>query len=640
MRDSVWMVKVVMLRRWSVLWVAWCVVLLAAVPGRVVGQDISVQAYVGNTTVGVQERVTYTLEVEGASFSDVESPTPPETEGLALLQPVPSTQSNISFINGVQRQSVAFQWTYRPLRVGTARIKPVGLKVQGRFHRTEEITVEVVPQSQQTQRTPPSTSPFGGRSRQPASPDAEAEADERRSRIGEDDIFIRTIPSKRTAFQNEQITIEYQLLFRPFIRPRESRLASSWDAEGFWREDLPVEGRPIPRPIVNDGLRYNTIVLKRVAVFPARSGALQIDPLRVETEVLAMQTTSDPFGRLFSMQNPFETVELASPSVTVEARPLPPGAPATFAGAVGQFDIDTRLSRTDVQVGEGVEVTMQVSGTGNLAMLEPPAFEVPSVFETYGPNVTMSIDSTSRRVRGTKTFTYTLVPRSNGTFELPVLSFAYFDPRTERYHTTRSDPMIVRATGTAEAVSVATTGEGLPVDDIAGLMRDAAWRPLGHTPLHRSVWTYLLLTLPVLLLGATYAYRQHRTRLAQNPALARRRKAHPLAQKHLRQAEALRAEGRPKAFFEEVERAVLGFIGNRLDLAERGLTRDQLDACLADNAIRPETRHTLRAFLDTCDQVRFSPAQATDSQMAGALDQARTLIIAIDDALQPEEEAA
>jgi hypothetical protein len=627
-----------MCRRRSFLWALLFGVVLALVPERSPGQDVTVQAYVSATTVGAQERVTYTLEIEGAAFSDVEAPSPPETEGLALLQPVPSTQSNLSFINGVQRQSVAFQWTYRPLRVGTARIKPVGITVQERFHRTEEITVEVVPQSQRTQRGPPGTAPYG---RRPSpSPPEDAAEEEPESRIGAEDIFIRALPSQRSAFQNEQVTIEYQLLFRPFIRPRESRLASSWDAEGFWREDLPVEGRPIPRAIVSDGLRYNTIVLKRVAVFPARSGELRIDPLRVETEVLAMQTTNDPFGRLFSMQHPFETVELASPSVTVEARPLPSGAPEAFTGAVGRFDVDTRLSRTTVPVGEGVDVVMRVRGMGNLAMLEPPAFDVPTVFETYGPRVTTALDSTSGRVRGTKTFTYTLVPRSNGTFDLPALAFALFDPRTERYHTTTSGPMTVRVTGTAEAVTIATTGEGLPVDDIAGLMEAATWRPLDRTPLHRSAWTYLALALPLLLLGATYAYRQHRTHLARNPALARRRQAHPLAQKHLQQADALRADGRPEAFFEEVERAVLGFIGNRLDLAERGLTRDQLDAHLAAHTIGADTRAALRTFLDTCDRVRFSPSRATQAQMADALDQAQDLIIAVDDALQPDEEAA
>ena len=616
-----------------------CVLLvLVALPRPTAAQDISVAAYVSETTVGARERVTYTVEIKGAAFSEVEAPEPPETENLALLQPAPTTQRNISFFNGVQRQSVAFQWTYRPLRAGTAVIQPASVTVQGRFYRTDAIRIRVVPQSQRAQGSSPPSSPRLGR---PTTPPSNAPREENdRSRLGEEDIFIRTIPSKHEAFQNEQVTVEYQLLFRPFIRPRESRLASSWDAEGFWREDLPVEGHPIPRPTVNRGLRYNTIVLKRVAVFPTRSGELRIDPLRVETEVLAMQTSRDPFGRLFSMQNPFETVELASPSVTIEARPLPPDAPPSFAGAVGRFDVTTRLSRDEVRVGEGVEVTMQISGTGNLAMLEPPAFDVPGVFETYGPHVTTAIDSTSRRVRGTKTFTYTLVPRSNGTFTLPALGFAYFDPRTERYHTANAEPMTVRVTGTAEPVSVATTGEGLPVDDIAGLMRETTWRPRDRTPLHRSAWTYLALALPLLLLGGTYAYQRHRTRLAENPALARRRKAHPLAQKHLKRAQALQARDQPDAFFEEVERAVLGFIGNRLDLAERGLTRDQLDLYLAGRGVPEAPRRALRAFLDTCDQARFSPERASRQQMADAFDQAHDLIVGIDEALQPDEEDA
>ncbi len=593
-------------------------------------QDIKVIATVSETTVGDEEQVTYTLEVEGISFSNITAPEPPEAENLALLQVIPSTQQSMTFINGLQRQSTSFTWVYRPLRVGRAKIRPTSVTVQGRLYRTNEIEIDVVPQSQRPQRAQPSNQrPFSSLFGPPPSA-------ARDNRISEQDIFIQAIPSANEAYQNEQLTVEYRL----FFRPRESRLADSWDAEGFWREELPVEGRPIPRPTTRDGLRYNAITLKRVAVFPARSGNLRIDPLRIETEVLAMSTARDPFGRLFSAGNPFETVELASPAVEVRTKPLPPNPPDGFTGAVGRYAMTASVDRQEVQVGDAVKVRVQIRGQGNLALLEPPAFEAPGVFETYGPNVETVIDSTSQSVRGTKTFSYTLVPRSNGTFELPPVTFAYFNPNTEAYSTITSDPVAVRVFGTATIpATISTTGAGLPVDDISGLMTVATWRSHRQTPLHRSLWTYLALLVPLLTLGGVYAYHRHATRLATDRAFARSRKAHPLAKKHLKQARALLHAHTPEAYYEELERAVLGFIGNRMNIAERGLTRTELDRRLAEVNLGKDLRQALMDFLHTCDQVRFSPTRPTTSQMEASYDQAQRFIIAVDDALRRQAAA-
>ncbi len=608
------------------------VLLLLGVQQGAAAQEVRVSALVNETTIGTEEAVSYTLEVGGVSFADIETPQPPETEGLVLQQAVPSTQRNITFINGELTQSIAFQWSYRPVREGTARLKPIAVTVKGRTYRTEEIRVTVVSQAQRPQgrsRSPldPFASPFG---RRRADPDDDAAP---RSSITENDLFIRAVPSARRAFQNEQITIEYQLFFRNFIQPRHSRLADSWDAEGFWREELDVEARPMPRVTTLNGLRYNTIVLKRVAVFPTRSGTLTVDPLRIETEVFAPRGGSDPFGSFFPSINPYETVERASPPVIVEARPLPPDPPASFGGAVGRFDLSARLNRAEVEVGEPVQVTVRVAGTGNLAMLGPPPLRAPGVFEAYEPEVNLNLDSSGRQVRGSKTFSYLLVPRSNGAFEIPPVEFAFFDPQAGLYRTLRSEAMPVRVTGTATTpVAASATAGGLPVDDIARPLLEADWQRLYRTPLYRSPWTYALLALPLLLLGLLYGYRRYTTRLATDAAYARSRRAHPLARKHLKQAEALLRRDEPQAFFEELERAVLGFVGNRLNVAELGMTRTQLDARLAEAGLAETLRSDLLRLLAPCDQARFAPDRSSTARMDAALDAARGLIVALDDA--------
>lgn len=610
------------------------IVLLALVlglAGEAAAQDVSVQASVSETTIGTEERVVYSIEIQGVAFSDILPPEPPATEGLALVQPYPSTQRNMTFINGQMQQSVAFRWTYRPIREGTARFGPAQVSIQDQTYQTDAVEVHVVPQAQrpQAQRSSRSGWPFGGQ-RQPARPDAREE----QPRLQNEDLFIRAVPSTRRAHQNEQVTIEYQLFFRDGVQLRHSRLAGSWDAEGFWREEFEVESRPIPRTVVENGLRYNTITLKRVAVFPTHAGTLQVDPLRIETEAYVPTRSADPFDQFFSLRDRFETVELASPAVEITALPLPSEAPAAFSGAVGTYRMEAQMDRRAVEVGEPVELTVRITGAGNLATLDLPAYDPPGVFEQYDPQVDVQIHREGQRIQGTKTFTYVLVPRSNGTFALPPVTFTYFDPTTDRYETLQSDPLPIRVTGSAAAPPAASaTAAGLPVDDIAGLMAGTvAWEPAHPTPLYRQLWVYLALVVPVLLTGGVYLYRRHATRLATDTEYARHRMAHPVARKHLKQADVLFRQDQPRAFYEELARAVLSFVGNRLNLPEQRLTRPQLDARLAEAGVPEPTRRALRELLDACDRARFAPIRPDRAEMERARDLAARLIVEVDEA--------
>jgi hypothetical protein len=601
--------------------------LLAGLASAAGAQDVSVRGSVSEATVGTEETVTFTLEVEGVTFSDVEMPEPPETEGLVLVTPIPSTQRNMTFINGQLRQSVGFSWSFRPVREGGARIGAARVTAKGKAYETRPISVQVVAQGQRPQRRPRSAFPSLAPPPDARQPDGEAPA------VDERDLFIKVVTSKRQALQNEQVTLEYLLYFRDGIQLRHSRLAGSWDAEGFWREEFDVETRPIPRAVVENGLRYNVITLKRVAVFPARAGTLRIDPLQIETEAYVPYRSGDPFDQFFSLRNRFDTIELASPAVSVEASPLPAGAPAGYGGAVGSYRMTARVSRSTVEVGEPVEVEVTITGAGNLATLPAPPLPAPGVFEAYDPQVNATITRTGALIQGTKTFTYVLVPRSNGTFALPDMAFAFFDPARRQYETLRAPLATIRVTGTATTPATATeTASGLPVDDIAGLLPAGRWMAPAGTPLHRQTWPYAALAAPLVLLAALYAYRRHATRLATDTRYARNRVAHPLARKHLKQAEALLRQGHHRAFFEELERAVLGFIGNRFNVAEQGLTRPQLDARLATLDVAAETRQELRALLEACDLARFSPVVPERAEMEHARDRAARLIVALDQA--------
>jgi hypothetical protein len=602
--------------------------LLAIAGGeKLIAQTIRVQASVNSSTVGTEEAVSYTLLVQGSDGSNILVPTAPTADGMTLLQSVPGTQRSVSITNGQMSQSFSFTWTFRPTREGATRIGAATVNVGGTDYRSQPIDLRVVPQSQISARRP-NSNPFNRLFGSPINTPQPQPTE-----LNENDIFIRAFPSSRTAFQNEQIVVEYRLYFKEGIQLRQSRLTDSWDAEGFWREELDVETRPIPRIAIENGMRYNMIVLKRAAVFPTRAGAMSIDPLKIESEALLPFGSRDPFQSLFSLRTRFTPVQLASSTVNVEARPLPAGAPASFSGAVGSYAMTVVPDRTQLEVGESIQLSVTISGRGNLATLDAPKLDIPAAFELYDPQVTTTLDRSGSQLSGKKTFKYVLIPRSNGTFEIPAVDFTFFDPSGERFRTRSSSVVVVTVTGTASTpdVVVATTN-GMPVNDFAPLFVSSSnWKRVETHPLHNRLCPYLLVFLPLLVLGSAVMYQRRRDRYDKDVTWARGRRAHPLSRKNLKRAMVLLKSGDTTGYFEELERAVLGFIGNRLNVAERGQTREQLGQVLLAAGVDQSLRTRLRALLDTCDQGRFAPASISPENKEEAFDEASAIIPDIDE---------
>ena len=598
--------------------------LILLIPYDLVGQTVS--GVVSSPTIGDQEPLAYTLEISGADASEITTPNPPEAEGLDLISSTASRASSVSITNGQVSRSVSYTWHYRPLAVGDARILAATVMIASQEYTAPPVLITVVDQAQ---RPPPPQrrSPFGRfgffDDPVPASPPPE---------VTERDIFIRATQSSPEAYLNEQVTLDYQLYFRPETMPRNSRQADSWDAEGFWREELDLTEGASPQTVVENGLRYQIISIRRVAVFPARPGALAIDPLKIVAEV--QSPDADPFRTpLFARS--YSTVERSSAPITITSKPLPENAPSGFSGAVGQYSLTAELSRSELEVGEALQLTVTIEGIGNISLIEAPQPELPGIFEVYDPEVNTQKSERGPLIRGKKIFTWLLIPRSNGMFEIPPIRFVFFDPKQSRYIVRTQSLTPLTITGSApRTIATAATTSGFPVDDIAAVMRDPRWSPAQPIPLHRHVWFYLILLLPLVGLGTTAILRKHRTRLVMDPAWARNRRAHPLARKHLKNAKKLLEEGSPDKFYAALEQAVLGFLGNRLNISERGLTRPQLAKLLAEAGLPADRQQELVQFLDTCDAARFAPVPPEYSQMEEHLMQASHILSSIADELE------
>ena len=316
--------------------------------------------------------------------------------------------------------------------------------------------------------------------------------------------------------------------------------------------------------------------------------------------------------------------------------PLPPGAPEAFSGAVGSFSMRATLSREEVEVGEPIQLDVSLMGSGNLAMLEAPSVATPQVFERYDPEVQVSINRDGDLISGYKRFVYLLVPRSNGRFVIPAIEFAYFDPAKEEYTTLRAMPPAVMVSGTGTTGgATGTTNAGFPVDDISPLLSDSPWVRPASPPLHTSPWGYVAIGLPLLLYGLLYTLRHRTTRLAIDTAYARQQRAHPLARKHLRQARLhLRSNGDPRQYYAELEHAIMGFIGNCLNVRELGMTRSQIETLLEETGISHEVRNMVKQLLDACDTGRFAPVAPNTQAMEQSLEEASRGIVMLDAAFR------
>ena len=589
--------------------------LIAAHPAT--SQNISVAASVDQTTIGTQDILTYTIEFSGKSLPEIETPEAPSAEGLVLMRPFPSTSRNVSIIQGSMSQSLSYSWSYQAVQEGTARIFAASIVVGGATMRTKEIEISVVPQSQRPARPrqPNIFDPFG----------LNDDAVQPEREIDGQDVFIRAVPTKRTAYVNEQLTIEYQLFFRTGIQLRQSRLADSWDAEGFWREELDVESRPIPTTVVENGLRYNKITLKRVAVFPTRSGVLTIDPLKIESEAALPGS-----GGFFSVRRSrYQPITINSSTVRINVEPLPENQPNDFNGGVGNLDLVVAVTPTEVELGKSIDLTIRLRGEGNISTLEPPEFKLPGVFEVYDPEISADVDRSRSFVSGTKEFKYVLVPRANGAYTLPPIRYSYFDTSEDQFVTLSSEPSSVIVSGLAapEVAALATTS-GLPVDDISGRhFLQANWSKIKTATLHTSPIAAGVLVIPLLLLAGIFAYVRRTDAMAADQVLARSKMAHPLAKKHLRKAAKLLEQNDSRGYYAELERAVGSFVGNKLNIGEKGYTRHELAQRLEQAGASTDSVSRFKSLMSECEMAQFSPNQPSLETLRTAGDRAAEIII-------------
>ena len=549
------------------------VLCLLALATGVRAQTVEVTA--DRDRVAVDDIVTLEMTIDGGRGRNLRAPK--VTCCLQLISPRAAFDATTT-INGDTKRTVA--WRYRAIREGTARVLSSRLEVGGRTLRTQPFDIDVLPPTAAVPAPAPRDLPAG-------------------------DLFVRAEPSRETAVVGQQIVVDYVLYFESSVEPRQTTPTGTWDAPGTWREEMDVPPA-YPRTVRRNGQTLEAVTIRRIALFPTRAGPLELAPMDFAIDLFrtTRAPSNDPFAPFFQpFSSSFDEEDVTAPSVTLDVEPLPAGAPSSFSGAVGQFGIATEVEPRRVAAGDPVRIALTLSGTGNLATLSAPDLDTPPSVDVYDPKDELDLDLKANPLRGRKTFTYTLVPQSGGTLEVPPAVWSYYDPADGQYKTLRSEAIEVEVSGEPLASSAEPA-------DATGLMTTADWRAApGPTG-----WLWLVLgtglALPALALLGLAAVRSGRDRVRADTPERRRQRATPEVRRRLADAQALDGP----ALFAALDAALRRFLTDRLGIPPTTKSRTQIASALAARDVPEALRQRVDTLLADAERGQFAPGQAPDRQ--------------------------
>lgn len=544
---------------------------------------------------GEQFRLSYHLNKEGRDLRL------PELNGFDLLfGPSTSTSYSQQTINGKTTSEMSVTYTYilMPTKAGNYTIPAASITVDGSNYQSNSLQIKVLPPDEAAADSSP------GGNRQPDRTGGSATVSER-------DAFIRAIVSKSNLYEQEGFTVTFRLYTT--LNVVNFGKIQFPEFEGFMVEeiDLPVN-KQLQMERYN-GRNYYTADLRKTLLFPQRPGKITIPSGSLE------MVFSVPSGKkVSSFFGPQEVMvdvkkEMRTNPLDIDVKPLPEPKPTNFTNAVGSFTMKPVISKTDSRANEAITLQLEISGTGNLKLIRNPEIVFPENFEQYDPKVDNIVNATTNGLTGMRRIEYMVIPRYEGTYNIPPVEFTYFDPRTASYSSlttpgyelniAKGDP------NTSPATSFVNRQDVKVEQDIRFLITDDPDYQRRDSFFVGSIGYWLWLLLPLLMLITLYLIYRKQVRENANVALMRNRKANKIAFKRLKKAEQYLRGQKREDFYEELLRALWGYFSDKLSIPVARLSRDNVETELKSYGISEELTDRFLKILDSCEFARYAPSE-------------------------------
>lgn len=586
--------------------------------------------------VAVNEQFNVTFIIEGEkSPSDFQWSSGDDFQ--LVWGPQKGSSSSIQIINGKRSSSHQTTFTYIliPKATGTFQLPAATALLSGDRISSTQDSIQVVSDGASSSQ---SSGQNGGKSSGGGQTSSTGSGE-----ISSNDLFMRLSLSRTEVVIGEPITATLKIYQRANVVGFENAKFPTFN--GFWSQETYVPNNiEFKRESLDDKI-YNTAVLRTYVLIPQQSGTITIDPAELVCLVnirTAPSTSNSLFDSFF--QDEYRTIRkrVTTPAVKVKVNPLPAGQPASFGGGVGNFGISARLTTDNLKTHDAASLIITVSGRGNVALLEEPKVNFPPDFEVYDTKTTENTDKSNGGTSGSKSFEYPFIPRSHGDFTIDPVEYSYYDVNAGKYVTLRTEPLHVKvAKGKGgDSTPVTTVNSGVERKDVKSLADDIRFIFTGKPGLSGSgsffvgsVFFWILLAL--MILGATSVYLAFRKVAAMRADVAgtKNRRATKMAQKRLKLAGEYLDKNLYTAFYEELHKALIGFVSDKLNMDMSEISKDNIASALTEGGVSEEQTKAFTDLLDACEFARYSPDGGNEA-MRSHYDAALKVISSIDSGLK------
>lgn len=589
--------------------------------------DLEFTASVDRREVALNERLTFTLSISASDLDDIGELQMPETGSLELVGRQTHDSMSFTFSSGRQsyRKTRNVVLTLQPTRKGKVTIGAASLRFEGKTYKTDPVTVRVVDARKQppgrTRRprgwpTSPFLDPFDDWPRSPFDDMFEP----RRVEIDADAIFVRAYTSPDVVVEGQQVTVTVTVYSRVGARIASIR----WPKlDGFFSIDRDVSKEKTDRKYVK-GVAYQYKVLDQKALFPLKAGEMTIGPVEVEVE-----TSTSPFF-------PAKVRRLRTRPLSVQVVELPAqDRPEGFHTAnVGSYTLSATVDTRQAVLNQPVTYTLTLRGVGNIQRVRLP--ELPDLprFKRFDPTVDVQVSKSGRRVRGSKTYEYILVPLASGELVIPELSFSFYDPQTGGYRTLRTEPKTIEVAAGKSSAGAESGLDGHQVNIVARGFDSTI--PYGSRlegygpPFYRHALFAPLLVVPPCLVLLLVVLGWIRARVQADSPRNRMRRAWARRRRHVKRAAQLAGAGQADAFYAEIKEAVMAGLEARAGFNPHGMTLTELRNKMVAAGFSSGLTDAIVRELENCDFGRFAPATSRAGEMQAALERVRGLLKSAD----------
>ena len=545
---------------------------------------------------GDQFRLSYTINSQ--KVRDFRAPS---IQGFEVLMgPSRSTQSSTQIVNGnvTSTSTITFTYILMAGKEGDYKIPGATIVADGDNYTSNSVEIKVLPPDQ-------SSGASSGNSARSSRNQVNS------GKITDKELFMLATASKTNVYEQEAILLTYKVYTQVNLTALDGDIP---DLKGFHTQEVELPNQKTFTLEHYNGRNYNTTIWRQLVLFPQQTGKIEIPSVTFEGTISQRVASADPFDAFFNGGNYVNiNKNIVTPKLVIDVKELPAGKPTNFSGGVGEFTISSSISTQDLKTNDAVTIKLVISGTGNMKLINTPEVAFPQDFEIYDPKVENKFNLTRNGLAGSKVIEYLAIPRHAGTFTIPPIEFSYFDLKSQSYKTLKTDAYtlnVAKGEGNADQVVANFTSK----EDLKVLGQDIRYIKTGETNLTQkddyffgSMSYYMWYLIPLTLFIAFMAVYRKQAMENANVAKVRTKKANKVATKRMKNAGKLLAEKKSEAFYDEVLKALWGYISDKLSIPVSQLSKDNIEEELQKHQVSDELIKEFINNLNDCEFARYAP---------------------------------